>query len=143
MNKFAVCSNLSFCSFEKRGQARDLVMQCSYNSSKSGLSCRAISGQTRVTSSFSALSRIPTRFKYTSFQEAILKYKNAAQQLPLEFMVPDRTRIHFVVVAGRRTDFKEKTYRTKRRTKTEQNIELLHYDNLYDTAKEVVGKATY
>ncbi|WP_090739045.1 Shedu anti-phage system protein SduA domain-containing protein [Paenibacillus sp. Mc5Re-14] len=80
---------------------------------------------------------------YTSFQEAILKYKNAAQQLPLEFMVPDRTRIHFVVVAGRRTDFNEKTYRTKRRTKTEQNIELLHYDNLYDTAKEVVGKATY
>lgn len=58
-------------------------------------------------------------------------------------MVPDRTRIHIVVVAGRRTDFNEKAYRTKRRTKTEQNIELLHYDNLYDTAKEVVGKATY
>ncbi|MFC9777163.1 Shedu anti-phage system protein SduA domain-containing protein [Paenibacillus chitinolyticus] len=80
---------------------------------------------------------------FTSFQEALLKYKNPEQQLPLEFIKPDRTRLHYVVVAGRRADFKEKTYRIKRRTKEEQKIELLHYDNLYDSAKSVIGKSTY
>lgn len=63
---------------------------------------------------------------YTSFQEAILKYKNPEQQLPLEFMIPDKTRLHYVVIAGRRADFNEKNYRIKRRTKAEQRIELLH-----------------
>lgn len=80
---------------------------------------------------------------YSSFQEAILKYKNPELPLPLEFITPDRTRLHYVVVAGRRADFNDKTYRIKRRTKTEQKIELLHYDNLFDSAKAVIGESTY
>ncbi|WP_171654151.1 Shedu anti-phage system protein SduA domain-containing protein [Paenibacillus foliorum] len=80
---------------------------------------------------------------FTSFQETLLKYKNLEQPLPLEFLKPDRTRFHYVVVGGRRTDFNEKTYRIKRRIREEQNIDLLHYDNLYDTAKDIIGKPTY
>ncbi|MNW42909.1 hypothetical protein D3C74_200940 [compost metagenome] len=80
---------------------------------------------------------------FLSFQEILLKYMNPEQQLPMDFMMPDRTRLHYVVVAGHRSDFNEKAYRIKRRTKDEQKIELLHYDNLYDTAKAVIGKSTY
>ena len=80
---------------------------------------------------------------FMSFQETLLKYKNPEIQLPLEFLKPDRTRLHYVVVAGRRSDFNEKTYRIKRRKKDEQKIELLHYDNLYDLARTIIGKATY
>lgn len=80
---------------------------------------------------------------FAFFQETLQKYKNPEQQLPTEFMKADRTRLHYVVVAGRRSDFNEKTYRIKRRTKDEQKIELLHYDNFYDTAKAVIGKSTY
>ena len=64
-------------------------------------------------------------------------------QLPNEFLILDKSRIHYAVVAGRRCDFNEKTYKIKRDYKIEQNITLLYYDNLYDSAKYVIGKATY
>ncbi|UHA73286.1 Shedu anti-phage system protein SduA domain-containing protein [Paenibacillus sp. 481] len=80
---------------------------------------------------------------FTAFHETLLKYKNPEQQLPIEFMKPDRTRLHYAVVAGRREDFNEQTYRIKRRMMSEQKIELLHYDNLYDTAKSLIGERTY
>jgi len=80
---------------------------------------------------------------YSSLRETFLKYKHPNMQLPNEFLILDKSRIHYAVVAGRRCDFNEKTYKIKRDYKIEQNITLLYYDNLYDSAKYVIGKATY
>lgn len=79
---------------------------------------------------------------YQSLLETFNKYKKPALALPEEFYRLDKTRIHYVVVAGRRDDFNEKTYRLKRELK-DNRITLLHYDNLYDSARNVVGKSTY
>ena len=80
---------------------------------------------------------------YTSLRETFIKYKHPNMQLPDEFLILDKSRIHYLVIAGRRHDFNEKTYREKRRYKDTQKITLLHYDNLYDSAKDVIGKPTY
>lgn len=85
---------------------------------------------------------------YSSFQETFNKYKHPNIPLPREFMSLDATRLHYAVVAGRRYDFEKqgtnkRTYRIQRRTLEEQKIRLIHYDNLYDTSKAIVGKATY
>lgn len=69
--------------------------------------------------------------------------KNALQPLPNEFTTYESTLFHFVVVAGRRSNFNEKTYRLRRRCRTEQNITLLHYDNLYEAACEVKRYNTF
>ncbi len=54
--------------------------------------------------------------------------------LPDEFRTLDKTRINFVVIAGRRYDFEKnpKTYDERRRLYRNENIKLLHYDNLID-----------
>lgn len=79
---------------------------------------------------------------YQNLLETFNKYKKPEISLPEEFYRLDKTRIHFVVVAGRRTDFNQKTYRIKRELK-DNNITLLHYDNLYENAQNIVGKKTY
>lgn len=71
------------------------------------------------------------------------KYKHPNMMLPKEFFKLDMSRYHYIVVAGRRKDFNEKTYRLARLSKLENKIELLHYDNLYDSASGVLGRATY
>ena len=55
----------------------------------------------------------------------------------------DSTRIHYAVVAGRRTDFNDVTYRQKRSIKNQNNINLIHYDNLIDLSRNLIGKNTY
>ncbi len=50
--------------------------------------------------------------------------------LPKEFYKSDRSRRHYVVVAGRRTDYTGKTYALRRELAKENGILLLHYDNL-------------
>ncbi|WP_051688323.1 Shedu anti-phage system protein SduA domain-containing protein [Desulfofalx alkaliphila] len=79
---------------------------------------------------------------YTTIYETFNKYKSPERNLPIEFMKYDSTRVHYAVVAGRRNDFNERTYQLKRQKKLE-NILLLHYDNLYDSAKAVIGELTY
>ncbi|MFW5983490.1 MAG: Shedu anti-phage system protein SduA domain-containing protein [bacterium] len=61
------------------------------------------------------------------------KYKNERIELPKEFRKLDKTRINFVVIAGRREDFKEKTYNEKRKLFRSEGIQVLHYDNLVDS----------
>jgi hypothetical protein len=80
---------------------------------------------------------------YQSLNETFQKYKHPDMQLPDEFLRLDKTRIHFAVVAGRRADFSDRTYRLKRQYEETRNITLLHYDNLYDSAKSVIGQASY
>lgn len=78
---------------------------------------------------------------YSSFGETLKKYKNPIKDLPEEFYMLDMSRFHYVVVAGRRSDFTELTYRTKRE-KT-NNIHILHYDNLFDFSNKLIGRCTY
>lgn len=63
------------------------------------------------------------------------KYLGTEKPLTDEFITLDKTRIHYAIVAGRRTDFKEKTYRLQRKLKHERNITLLHYDNILDAVQ--------
>lgn len=80
---------------------------------------------------------------YSSFQETFRKYLKKGESLPDEFMRMDKSRLHFAVVAGRRTDFKEKTYRIRRQKFEKDRVLVLHYDNLVDSAGYVMTQATY
>jgi hypothetical protein len=77
--------------------------------------------------------------RYSSISESFEKATRAGTVLPTEFCQLDRSRIHFVVVAGRRKDFREATYRICRK----QPQHLLHYDNVVDAARYVIGELTY
>lgn len=63
------------------------------------------------------------------------KYKNERIELPKEFRTLNKTRISYVVIAGRRTDFSEETYDEKRKLFRSENIQVLHYDNMIDSFK--------
>ncbi len=52
------------------------------------------------------------------------------QQLPKEFFELEKSRIHYVIVAGRRSDYTAKTYQLRRKLLKSNEILLLHYDNL-------------
>lgn len=80
---------------------------------------------------------------YTSLKENFKKHKNIEKTLPDEFTTMDKSRIHFVVVAGRRNNFNDKTYRTQRKKFNNENILILHYDNIIDSAQNIIGMATY
>lgn len=78
---------------------------------------------------------------YGSLAEFFDRCRNPIEPLPQEFRLLDKSRIHYVVVAGRRKNFNEKAYRTRRR---KQPLELiLHYDNVADAAEAVIGRDTY
>ena len=70
--------------------------------------------------------------------------KNTSKDLPKEFTKYDETRIHFAVVAGRRKDFENEKIRIQqRRLLSERKITLLHYDNILDDARKLIGANTY
>lgn len=69
--------------------------------------------------------------------------KNTLQFLPEEFISYEATRFHYVVVAGRRDDFKNKTYSIAREYHSAFDITLMHYDNLYDCACDAPNYCTY
>lgn len=73
---------------------------------------------------------------FSTLKQVFKKYKNPQSDLPLEFYEYDKTRMHFLVVAGRRKHFNETTYRLKR--KGLNGIKLIHYDNLLDAASTYV-----
>lgn len=78
---------------------------------------------------------------YNSISETF--QKDIDKGLPKEFYKYDSSRIHYVVVAGRRDDYTGKTYTLNRRLLKEQDINLLHYDNVYDLGVRIIGEATY
>ncbi len=73
------------------------------------------------------------------FEQAL----NVKEKLPKEFSVFDKTRMHFVVVAGRRSDYKEKTYRLQRKNLEERKLYVFHYDNIVDFATSIIGSPSY
>lgn len=62
---------------------------------------------------------------------------------PAEFQQYDSTRFHYVVVAGRRDDFSDTTYRTVRDKRQRLDIHLLHHDNLYDASVKLESNKTF
>lgn len=66
-----------------------------------------------------------------------------ARELPEEFLKYDTTRMHYVVVAGLRSDFDEKTYWLQRDKIKKEDIKLLHYDNLCDSADRLLDMNTF
>lgn len=64
------------------------------------------------------------------------------RELPEELKKYDHTRFHYVVVAGRRGNFSDTTYRVAR-TKRQDNILMLHHDNLYDSSVKLESDRTF
>lgn len=62
---------------------------------------------------------------------------------PNELKTYDSTRFHYVTVAGLRSDYDEVTYRRRRDQKKKEDIILLHYDNLYDSALELKNRNSF
>jgi hypothetical protein len=65
------------------------------------------------------------------------------KSLPREFTVFDKTRMHYVVVAGRRSDYNDRTYRLQRSILERRKLHIVHYDNLTDFAKTAIGTHSY
>lgn len=64
--------------------------------------------------------------------------------LPEEFIRYDSTRMHYVVVAGRRDDFEHDSVRREQRYMERENeVRIIHYDNLLDSARELIGAKSY
>lgn len=79
---------------------------------------------------------------YSTVHAEFMRYTN--KSLPVEFTQYDSTRMHYVVVAGRREDFKNPRTREKqRRTEQESKIKVLHYENLLDSARLLIGRESY
>jgi hypothetical protein len=80
---------------------------------------------------------------FSSLAEVFHRCRRDNEPLPDEFLALDKSRIHFLVVAGRRSDFLDKTYRTRRKKLRDNAQLLLHYDNLVDAAQGIIGGLTY
>jgi antiviral defense system Shedu protein SduA len=80
---------------------------------------------------------------YQTLSEEFRKQKKSGMDLPEEFTRFDPSRVHFVIVAGRRGDFKEKTYRMRRGGRKKGGPLILHYDNIADFAEAIIGNAAY
>lgn len=80
---------------------------------------------------------------YTHLRPIFEKYLGSMLPLPREFSQLDKSRFHFVVIAGRRDDFTDKSYEAQRRLQRDSNILILHYDNLIDAAHYVLEAKNY
>lgn len=75
---------------------------------------------------------------FNSLTEFFLRKIKPNDFLPTEFYNYDRTRVQYVVVAGRRSDFNERTYRLVRELKN-KNIQYIHYDKLMDVCDGLIS----
>lgn len=80
---------------------------------------------------------------FQNLSESFNSIKNPRELLPDEFYKLDKSRIHYAIVAGRRSDYTEKTYQLRRKEKAQRGITLLHYDNLIDSSRNLIGKDTF
>lgn len=80
---------------------------------------------------------------YSSLKLIFDKYKNPRMELTKEFNSLDKSRLNYVVIAGRRTDFNEKTYELKRKYLKRNNINIMHYDNLLDYFNDLSKQNNY
>lgn len=80
---------------------------------------------------------------YSTINSVFERAKMPSINLPSEFHKLDKTRIHYAVVAGRRPDFNEKTRRIQRQYREQGKTHLFHYDNLIDSAKQLIKEGNY
>lgn len=80
---------------------------------------------------------------FSSLIESFKKYTKPGTTFSNEFHKFDSSRIHFAVVAGRRSNFNDVTYAIKREKDKKENIKIFHYDNLCDYAKSNLNSNTY
>lgn len=80
---------------------------------------------------------------YSNLREWFGRNIKNNDKLPNEFIGYDPSRFHYAVVAGRQNDFDDTTYRLRRDYIKEKRTLLLHYDNLVNYSKEIIGKQTY
>lgn len=79
---------------------------------------------------------------YSYLTNTYRKYIHPEKELPSEFRDLDPTRVNYVVIAGRRRDFKEVTRRDKRELERDRKV-LIHYDNLLDLARSTIRDMSY
>ena len=75
-------------------------------------------------------------------KENLEKYVGKHESLPKELINFDSTRMNYLVIAGRRTHYNDKTYILRRRAE-KNNIRIWHYDNLIDTFKSLIQQCAY
>ncbi len=80
---------------------------------------------------------------FSSLREIFQRYKNPEESLPNEFVTLDKSRIHYAVIAGRRRDFSDATYRASRKSRRDSVTTVLHYDNVVDAARDIIGCETF
>jgi hypothetical protein len=80
---------------------------------------------------------------FSQIRQEFEKYSKENDILPNEFHNFDATRIHYVVIAGRRTDFDEKSRRLRREEFDTRKTKIMHYDNLIETAQRVIKEKSY
>ena len=71
------------------------------------------------------------------------KYKNRSKDLPEEYHGLDLSRFHYVVIAGIRSDFTEKTYVIRREKMNNEDTYILYYDNLIDLSNCLIERSSY
>lgn len=80
---------------------------------------------------------------YNAISDELKKHSNPKINMPDEMYTFDSSRMNYVVVAGKRSDFNENTYRIRREYKIDKNVTLLHYDNLYDYSLKLIKQGNY
>lgn len=79
---------------------------------------------------------------FETLRNVLSKLKGPKVHLPIEFFEYDSTRFQYVVIAGRRENFSEKTYRLSRQLQRQGTI-LIHYDNLTEETKNIIEAGRY
>jgi len=79
---------------------------------------------------------------YNMLKEAFSRVRGRYESFPEELLNYDSTRIHYMVIAGRRSDYKENTYILRRRLEPSR-VKVWHYDNLIDAYKSLISTKAY
>ena len=80
---------------------------------------------------------------YFQLRDFFEKEKGSNEQLRVEFYKYDRTRMHYVVISGTRDNYNDVSYYNRRKELQDSGIVLLHYDNLYDYAENLLERQTF
>lgn len=80
---------------------------------------------------------------FSSLQEYFRRHISLKSNLPDELCRLDKSRINYAIIAGRRNDFNEITYRIRREAFRRDQTLLLHYDNLLDSVDSLCLGGTY
>lgn len=80
-------------------------------------------------------------YSYGSLADELTKCRKG--ELGQEFYRYDSTRMHYMVVAGRREDYTDKTRRLRRQEEKQGNIRIIHYDRLLEMARADIEENVY